>query len=153
MIKFLKVCVVGLFVIGIIVPAVVIAQETGYKIFHSENLIKKENPNNNKFFREEIVTDKDGAKDVNGIFLIIPPAPPEAKVSYHYHKNRESMIYIISGQGVEFIEGKEVPIKAGDMIFIQPMVKHAMVNNSDGEIRYTEFFTYPPVAADFVKVE
>lgn len=151
--KFLKVCVLGMFVFGIFVPAVVIAEETGYKIFHSEDLIKKENPNNDKFFRDEIVTDKDGAKDVNGIFLIIPPAPPGKKVSYHYHKNRESMISIISGQGLEFIEGKEVPIKAGDIIFVQPMVKHGMVNNSDREIRYVEFFTYPPVAADFVKVE
>ena len=153
MIKILKVWVVGLFVISIFVPSVVIAQETGYKIFHSEDLIKKENPNNDKFFRDEIVTDKDGAKDVNGIFLIIPPAPPGAKVSYHYHKNRESILFIISGQGIEFFDGKEVPFKAGDAIYILPGVKHSMVNNSDKEIRYIEFFTYPPVAADFVKVE
>jgi quercetin dioxygenase-like cupin family protein len=63
------------------------------------------------------------------------------------------MLHIISGQGTEFIEGREIPFKAGDIFFIQPMVKHAMVNNSDKEIRYVEFFTYPPVLADFVKVE
>jgi hypothetical protein len=48
MIKILKL-LVGLFVIGIIVPVLVTAQETGFKLIHSEDLIKKENPNNDKF--------------------------------------------------------------------------------------------------------
>ena len=151
--NILKVWVMGLFVTGFFIPAVVFAQGSGYKLFHSEDHIKKENPNKDKFYRAEIVTDKDGAKHLNGISCILPPASTGAKVAYHYHKNRESILFIISGQGIELLDGKEVPIKAGDVIYILPEVKHTIVNNSDKEIRYLEFFTHPPVMADFIEVK
>jgi hypothetical protein len=34
-----------------------------------------------------------------------------------------------------------------------PGVKHTIENNSDKEIRYVEFFTHPPVGADFIEVK
>jgi mannose-6-phosphate isomerase-like protein (cupin superfamily) len=93
------------------------------------------------------------AKHLNALFVIIPPPSTGAKVDYHYHKERESILYIISGTGHEIVEGVKVPIKAGDVLFILPLVKHTIENTSDKEIRYVEFFTQPPVAADRVLVE
>ena len=57
----------------------------------------------------------------------------------------------ISGEATEILEGKEIPIKAGDVIFIPRREKHTTVNTSHQEFRYLEFFTCPPVGTDFVE--
>ena len=54
---------------------------------------------------------------------------------------------------MEVLEGEEVPIKAGDVLFIPPEEKHTIVNKSDKDLRFLEFFTYPPTPADFIVVE
>lgn len=51
------------------------------------------------------------------------------------------------------VEGKGIPIKAGDVILILPEVKHSIVNNSDQDLKYLEFFTYPPVMSDYIEVK
>ena len=68
------------------------------------------------------MTEKMNAKELNGLFAILPPPSTGAKVAYHYHKDRESALFIISGTGNEIIDGKKVPIKAGDVLFILPGV-------------------------------
>jgi oxalate decarboxylase/phosphoglucose isomerase-like protein (cupin superfamily) len=39
------------------------------------------------------------------------------------------------------------------VIFIRPGEKHTIVNNSDNDLRFLEFFTHPPVGADKISVE
>jgi hypothetical protein len=56
-------------------------------------------------YRLEILTDKDDAKNLGGIFGIRPPAAPGAKPECYYHKDRESIIAVISGEATEMIEG------------------------------------------------
>jgi len=41
-----------------------------------------------------------------------------SQVPYHYHNNRESIIIVIRGEAAEVIEGKEIPVRAGDVLFI-----------------------------------
>ena len=79
--------------------------------------------------------------------------PPGQSVPYHYHKNRESILMVLSGEAVELYEDKEYPIQAGDVIFVPAGAKHAVINRSDQEIRFLEFFTHPPMGSDFIKVE
>ena len=67
--------------------------------------------------------------------------------------NRESVIVVISGEGTEVIDGKEIPIKAGDILFIPAGEKHTTINRSDKDLRYLEYFTCPPLGADFVEVK
>jgi quercetin dioxygenase-like cupin family protein len=74
-----------------------------------------------QLYRLEILTDKDDAKNLGGIFGIMPPAAPGAKPAYHYHKDRESIIMVLSGEATEMLEGQAIPLKAGDIIFIRPM--------------------------------
>jgi quercetin dioxygenase-like cupin family protein len=124
-----------------------------FKLFKAGEFIKMTSPTPAELYRSEVLTDEDGAKNLGGIFGIMPPAAPGAKPPYHYHKNRESVIMVVSGEATEMLEGQAIPLKTGDVIFIPPMVKHTIMNNSGKDFRYIEFFTYPPVRADFFPVK
>jgi quercetin dioxygenase-like cupin family protein len=154
--SILKVGMIGVLFMILLIPSVAIAQGKelpGFRLFDTQEFLKVANPNTDKFYVTHIVTEKMGAKHLKALLLILPPASTGAKVAYHYHKDRESILYIISGTGNEIVDDVKVPIKAGDVLFILAGVKHTMENNSDKEIRFVEFFTHPPVGADWVKVE
>ena len=108
-----------------------------------------ENPTQGKSFRPEILTTEHGAKDLGGMFGLLPSG---TQVPYHYHTKRESVITVISGNGIEIMDGEEIPISAGDVFFIPAGVKHTTINNSEKDLRYLEFYTQPPVGSDFVEV-
>ena len=120
------------------------------KRFRSEEYVRQKNPNPGGFHMEDILTDELEAKAVGGIFGIMPPGHDGP---YHYHRERESLIMVISGEAIEIVEGEETPIKAGDILFIAPGEKHMISNRSDQELRFLEFFTFPPVLADFEPVK
>ena len=119
------------------------------KRFKTEEYVRMENPTPGKAFRPEILTAEHGAKDLGGMFGLLPPG---TQVPYHYHNKRESVITVISGEGIEIMDGEEIPISAGDVFFIPVGVKHTTINNSENDLRYLEFYTQPPVGADFVEV-
>ena len=74
-------------------------------------------------------------------------------MTYHFHEKRDSVIIAISGEASETVEGKEFPVKANDVLFIPAGEKHGMINRTDKDFRFLEFFTCPPVEADFIEVE
>lgn len=123
-----------------------------YKVIKTRDFIKSANPRPGERVRLEILNDRDEAKNLHGIFGSLPPASAGSKLAYHYHKNRESIIQILSGDATEMVEGKPVALKPGDVIFIRPGAKHTLVNNSSTqELKYMEFFS--PIAADSVQVK
>jgi mannose-6-phosphate isomerase-like protein (cupin superfamily) len=141
----------------VVAPSLLWAQSGApvqYKIFSSEEFLKIKNPNPLQGYRLDFLTDKEGGVNLGGLFAIRPaPMPGGDKQPYHFHRNRESVMIILSGEGQEVIEGKTFPLKAGDVIFIRPMVKHQLVNTGKADLKYLEFFTYPPVQSDFVEVK
>jgi quercetin dioxygenase-like cupin family protein len=120
------------------------------KIFKTEDYVKMENPTPGKPYRPEILTAEHGIKNLGGMFGLLVAG---SQVPYHYHNNRESIIIAISGEATEVIDGKEIPIKAGDVLYIPPGEKHTTINRSTKDFRYLEYFTCPPVGADFVEVK
>jgi len=123
-----------------------------YKVIKTQDFVKAASPHPGQRARVEILTEKDAARHLNGIFGAIPPASPGDRIAYHYHNARESIIQILSGDAIEIIEGKPVPLKPGDVIFIAPNTKHTLTNNSSTqEVKYMEFFS--PVAPDLVQVK
>ena len=120
------------------------------KLFKAEDYLGQKNPHPEKPYRPEILTFEDNAKNLGGILGILVPG---SQVPYHYHRNRESVIMVTRGKAIEVIEGDEIPIQAGDVLFIPAGEKHTTINRSEEEFRYLEFFTCPPVAADFVEVK
>ena len=120
------------------------------KLFKIEDYIQMENPTPGEPYRPEILTTEHKANDMGGMMGLLVPG---SQVPYHYHEKRESVIFFISGEGIEFIEGQEFPIKAGDVLFIPAGEKHTTLNRSDRDLRYLEFFTCPPVKSDFIEVK
>ena len=120
------------------------------EIIKIQEYVDKENPNPGEPHRPEILTQEQNAKDLGGMFGLLAPGN---QVPYHYHENRESLIFIISGEATEIVEGKEIKIKAGDVLFIPAMEKHMLINDSEKDFRYLEFFTCPPLTSDFVAVK
>ena len=120
------------------------------EIFRFEEFAGTENPDPGTRYRQDILTDEQKAKNLGGIFGLLPP---DGKVSYHFHNKRESIIIALSGEAAEIVEGKEIPIKANDVLYIPAGEKHMMVNNTGNDFRYLEFFTYPPVMSDRIEVE
>ncbi len=120
------------------------------KIIKIEEYTEMKNPTPGERHRSDVLIGSDKAKDLGGIFVVLVPGsgPP-----YHYHQKRESIIMAISGEATEILEGKEIPIKAGDVLYIPPGEKHTTINRSKREFRYLEFFTCPPTESDFVEVK
>jgi len=120
------------------------------KLFKSADYIKQANPNGEQSYRPEILTAQMGAKSLGGMFGLLPPG---TQVPYHFHHARESVIIVIAGEATEVIEGKEMTISAGDVLFVPAGEKHQTINRSEKEFRYLEFFTCPPIGADFEEVK
>lgn len=120
------------------------------KIFKTSEYLEIKNPSPGESYRPEILSDVHQAKELGGMFGLLSPGN---QVPYHYHLKRESVIVVISGEAIEVIEGEEMLIKKGDIIFIPSGAKHMTINRSDQEFRYLEFYTRPPLQADFIAVE
>ena len=120
------------------------------KMYKTEDYLNMANPTPGDSYRPEILTEEHKAKNLGGMFGLLPPG---TQVPYHYHEERESVIFVISGEGIEVVEGEEIPVKEGDVFYIQPMEKHMIINRSDKDLRYLEFYTCPPVTADFHEVK
>jgi hypothetical protein len=93
------------------------------KFFMFEDYINRENPEPGQIYRPEILTQEHGANDLGGMFGLLPPG-----------------------------RHQEYPFKAGSVCYIAAGEKHTTVNRSDRDFRYLEFFTCPPVSADFIEV-
>lgn len=118
------------------------------KLYRTDEYVNRENPDPGQRFRTEVLTQADHAKKLAGIFVILPAGE---QVPYHYHETRESIIHILSGQGTEIVETEKFPVKAGDVLFIPANERHTIVNSSDKDIRYLEF--YSPIERDFIEVD
>ncbi|MBT5331912.1 MAG: cupin domain-containing protein [Porticoccaceae bacterium] len=118
--------------------------------FNVDEYLAMENPNGDEFFRADILTEDKEIYDMGGLFAILPAGN---EVPYHYHEERESVIFAIAGEAIQVMEGEEFDFVAGDIIVIPPQTKHQTINRSNEQFRYVEFFTNPPVMSDFHLVE
>jgi len=120
------------------------------KLFKIGEYIERTNPTPGSPYRPEILTSADGAKNLGGMFGLLPPG---SQVPYHFHQRRESIIIALRGEATQVIDGKEVAIEAGDVLYLPAGEKHMTINRSNQEFRYLEVFTCPPLSADFVEVK
>lgn len=120
------------------------------KVFKVDEFKRLKNPDPEKAYRPEIQLTDHGIHHLGGMFGLLVPG---SQVPYHYHKERESILIPISGQAVEIVEGREIVVAPGDVLLIPAGEKHMVINRSDEDFRFLEFFTCPPLASDFIRVE
>jgi len=144
---------IGFLFVTFLIPSsmVVKAEEpVKYKFMKIADFVKMANPKPSERFSTPVLGEKEDAKQLAVISVILPPSPPGEEVKYHYHKNRNGVIMMIDGEATEYVEGKAIPMKVGDMIYLAPMTKHSIVNNSGKDCRYMEF--YAPIVPDVVRL-
>jgi len=125
-------------------------EEAAMKHFKTSPFLSMQNPNPREPHRVEILTGEDFFKDLGGLFGVLPPG---CEIPYHFHKNRESVLIALSGEATEIVEGKEIAFREGEVICVSAGEKHGLRNPSNRDFRYVEFFTCPPVSADFIEVK
>ena len=120
------------------------------EIFRVQEFLQMANPKPGARFTQRILTGEQRAENLIGIVGLLPPG---VEVPYHYHNKRECIIMAISGEAVEMVEGKEIPLKANDVIYIPAKEKHGTVNRTDQDFRYLEFFTGKQGEVDIIQVK
>ncbi len=71
---------------------------------------------------------------------------PGGGVPEHTHETEETYL-ILSGEGIMIIDGEEVPVKTGDVIYLMPMQQHELKNTGETEMK-TVFVYSPAVVVD-----
>lgn len=59
---------------------------------------------------------------------------PEQQMKSHNHPGRELYLHIISGTGTLLIDGEEVPVQEGDVLYCEPEEQIGFNNASEGKV-------------------
>jgi uncharacterized cupin superfamily protein len=70
-------------------------------------------------------------------------APGMRGCPYHFHYAQEEMFVVLEGEGTLRVAGENVPVRAGDLIFIPPGpdYPHQFVNTSAAPLKYLSIST------------
>jgi uncharacterized cupin superfamily protein len=120
------------------------------KVFRQERFTAMKNPTPGKTYKKDILKEA-GAQGLRGIFRVVAPGGQGG--DYHYHERGEHIIVILCGEGFEVLEAGEVPVKAGDVLYIPAGERHTIVNRSDRELRYFGFMTQTPGVKDRIELK
>lgn len=81
-----------------------------------------------------VLDDKDpGGRVVN--FIHDDILPPSTSIGVHTHENDQEYYYIVSGNGVMTLDGKEHDVAAGDITVVFPGGSHGLANRSATDLR------------------
>jgi quercetin dioxygenase-like cupin family protein len=67
----------------------------------------------------------------------------------HSHKNNEELVYIVSGSGKAYIDGKVFEVGAGSAVLFSPGSIHMLRNSGDTDMKVACFFTPPATLSDY----
>ncbi len=71
---------------------------------------------------------------------------PGASEGNHIHEddhNYEETYYFLSGEGVMWIDGEDLPVSAGDAVLVPPGVDHGFRNTGSGLLRLVLLYGKP----------
>jgi len=80
---------------------------------------------------------------------LIRIAPETAISPAHSHTSNEEVVYIVSGSGETYIDGRLYEIKAGSMIFFPRKSVHMVRNTGKEEMKAICFFAPPTTLDDY----
>jgi quercetin dioxygenase-like cupin family protein len=110
-------------------------------------MAKLKNPDKSKMvFIQEMIK----GKELGGVSAVLEP---HREAHHHYHKNHECVFFVLSGEAIEKVEGKEYTLTKDTIMYIAAGEKHQMINRSDKEFHYFEIQIPKPDMSDAFPVE
>ena len=89
-------------------------------------------------------------KQASGLtFNVVTIKPGNTVKPAHSHKNNEELVYIVSGSGKAYIDGKVHDISAGSAILFSPGSIHMLRNSGKTDMKAACFFTPPATLSDY----
>lgn len=70
--------------------------------------------------------------------------PPRAHAPAHVHEAQEEILYILSGAGEFYFDGRPEPVEPGTCVYVPPGVTHS-INNTSSEVLKVVYVFSPPV--------
>ncbi len=77
--------------------------------------------------------------------------PANAHAPEHVHENEEEIIYILTGEGEIYFDGKPEPVKPGSCVLIPKKVVHSINNTSDVVMKLNYVFSPPVIQGSYDK--
>jgi quercetin dioxygenase-like cupin family protein len=69
--------------------------------------------------------------------------PPGSILKMHYHQYSDEITYCIKGQAVMNVSGKELVLKAGDLMYIPALTRHESEVTGNETLQLISIFTPP----------
>lgn len=66
---------------------------------------------------------------------------PKTTQEEHLHFGYEQVIYVVSGTGIQVVDGQEWALKPGDLKHLSPYTRHKVINDSTEELRLIIVYT------------
>lgn len=98
------------------------------------NIIKE--TEQNTYFRKVLFT---GTRSQ----LVVMSISPSGEVGEETHAYTEQTLFFLSGTGKAVLDGKESPIKAGDVVVVTPGTKHNFINTGTDPLKIYTIYSPP----------
>jgi len=87
------------------------------------------------------VSQRNGAVKLG--YNVVTLAPGKTAFPYHFHRGNEEAFFILKGTGRLRLDGKEYPLRSGDVVACPPGRNwaHQITNDSDAELEYLAIST------------
>ncbi len=86
-----------------------------------------------------------GARSTVRLVEIAVPEPGAAPRPPHWHPDCEECIHVLSGSGMTWVDGHDIPMQPGDTLHIAAGERHVTRNCGDSPLTLLCFFPSPDV--------
>src|SRR6056297_1977829 len=93
----------------------------------------------------EIFSGRSGAASTLRLVEIAVAKPGDAPRPPHWHPDCEECIHVLSGEGVTWIDGDELPMRPRDTLRVEAGEKHVTRNTGDTPLVLLCFFPLPEI--------
>ncbi|MEQ8324601.1 MAG: cupin domain-containing protein [Vicingaceae bacterium] len=76
-------------------------------------------------------------------YVVEEVMPPTSAEIEHHHNLAQQFFYVLDGVATFYHDGKELLVKAGEGIYIEPGIRHKVSNQSDNDLRMLIVSTPP----------
>lgn len=76
---------------------------------------------------------------------------PGSEEQLHFHEHSDQFFYVLEGEAIFLLEGREWNLQANSSIFIRKKAAHKIMNRSLGILRFL-VITYPDNAGDRINL-